>query len=497
MNFMPITYSTKLGGLSVYGDGIDGDVTISTNTTLIKDMYYNNLTINASCNLDPAGFRIFVKETLTFTDSTSTIKRLSNTSAYGTLAGAHNASISSYSTSAASPSEKILGGRSEFVLNDSSATQEYFYDITKFMSAMYLEANAPVFGGASGTKGAVGSDGTDGDDAAGESGSAGEDPTDGNTEGVPGGKGTPGLSGTKGTKGTGGAGGTGGLGGPIISVFAKNIVGNGSIIADGFSASAGSAGTPGNAGTTGSAGTPAPDKIIPGNVASYNPDSYPVSQSSYTNPTYYYYAAAYTNPTYYNYVAGQPSTKNPNTFVPSSFYVASPSGTNPPTYSVAQPSTKNPGGTYNKTFYSVSPGTFYPATYGGSGAYFIAGNSNPSYSPSYPVAQAGYTNSASYPVSQSSFSNPTYYYTVPGNAASYNPSVTRKGGAGGAGGVGTPGNSGLSGSNGYVGGGGIIFLMSTGTIPSGLTTSVKPGTTGQKGQAADGKVLVINHTITA
>lgn len=497
MNFMPITYSTKLGGLSVYGNGIDGDVIISTNTALTRDMYYNNLTINASCNLDPAGYRIFVKGTLTFTNNTSTIKRLSNVTGYGTLAGAHNTSISSYSTSAASPSEKVLGGRSEFVLNDSTATQEYFYDITKFMSAMYMEANVPVVGGASGTKGAVGTDGTDGSDVAGSAGSAGSDPTDGNTVGVPGGKGSAGASGLKGTKGTGGSGGQGGAGGPIISVFAKTIVGDGSIIADGFDASTGSSGTPGNAGTTGSAGTPAPDKTIPGNVASYNPDSYPVSQSSFTNPTYYYYAAAYNNPTYYNYVAGQPSTNNPTTYVPSSYYVASPAYTNPPVYSVGQASFKNPGKTYNPTFYMSSPGTFVGATYGGSGAYFIAGNANPGYSPSYPVAQAGYTNSASYPVSQSSFSNPTYYYTVPGNAASYNPNTIYKGGAGGAGGVGTPGNSGLSGNNGYVGGGGIIFLMSTSTIPSGLTTSVKPGTVGQKGQAADGKVLIINHTITA
>ena len=31
---------------SIYGSGNDGNVTISTNTTLTRDMHYNNLTIN-------------------------------------------------------------------------------------------------------------------------------------------------------------------------------------------------------------------------------------------------------------------------------------------------------------------------------------------------------------------------------------------------------------------------------------------------------------------
>ena len=31
---------------SIYGSGMDGNVTISANTTLTRDMHYNNLTIN-------------------------------------------------------------------------------------------------------------------------------------------------------------------------------------------------------------------------------------------------------------------------------------------------------------------------------------------------------------------------------------------------------------------------------------------------------------------
>ena len=35
---------------SIYGSGADGNVTISANTTLTRDMNYNNLTINDVCN---------------------------------------------------------------------------------------------------------------------------------------------------------------------------------------------------------------------------------------------------------------------------------------------------------------------------------------------------------------------------------------------------------------------------------------------------------------
>jgi hypothetical protein len=51
---------------TIFGDGSDGDVTISANTTLTSDMFYNNLTIQTGKTLNPNGFRIFVKDTLTF-----------------------------------------------------------------------------------------------------------------------------------------------------------------------------------------------------------------------------------------------------------------------------------------------------------------------------------------------------------------------------------------------------------------------------------------------
>jgi len=44
------------------GDGSDGDVTISSPTTLTKDMFYNNLVVNST--LTTNGYKIFVKDTL-------------------------------------------------------------------------------------------------------------------------------------------------------------------------------------------------------------------------------------------------------------------------------------------------------------------------------------------------------------------------------------------------------------------------------------------------
>ena len=59
---------SRLGNDSVYGPGVDGDIVVSntgTPTVLVRDMYYNNLTINSGCTLIANGFRIFVKGTLT------------------------------------------------------------------------------------------------------------------------------------------------------------------------------------------------------------------------------------------------------------------------------------------------------------------------------------------------------------------------------------------------------------------------------------------------
>jgi hypothetical protein len=54
--------------LQFFGDGSDGNVTISSGTTtLTRDMFYNNLTLNGTGSIKSSGFRIFVSGTLDIT----------------------------------------------------------------------------------------------------------------------------------------------------------------------------------------------------------------------------------------------------------------------------------------------------------------------------------------------------------------------------------------------------------------------------------------------
>ena len=49
----------------IFGNGVDGSQTISASTTLTRDMYYADLTVNPGVTLNTGGFRIFVSGTLT------------------------------------------------------------------------------------------------------------------------------------------------------------------------------------------------------------------------------------------------------------------------------------------------------------------------------------------------------------------------------------------------------------------------------------------------
>lgn len=71
-------------GLAIFGDGSDGDVTISSNTTLTRDMYYNNLTVDNGITLNTGCYAIFVKGTLT---NNGTISNNGNNGATAGVAG--------------------------------------------------------------------------------------------------------------------------------------------------------------------------------------------------------------------------------------------------------------------------------------------------------------------------------------------------------------------------------------------------------------------------
>lgn len=63
------TWAAPLVPFAIFGDGSDGDVTISTSTTLTRDMFYNNLTLAAGAALNTGNFRIFVRNTLTISSA--------------------------------------------------------------------------------------------------------------------------------------------------------------------------------------------------------------------------------------------------------------------------------------------------------------------------------------------------------------------------------------------------------------------------------------------
>lgn len=71
----------KKGNSGFYPKALDGDVTISSDTTLVRDMYYNNLVIDLGATLFVNGFRIFAQSII----CNGTIDRSGN-NAVGTAA---------------------------------------------------------------------------------------------------------------------------------------------------------------------------------------------------------------------------------------------------------------------------------------------------------------------------------------------------------------------------------------------------------------------------
>lgn len=70
------------GNTGFYPQAVDGDVTISSDTSIVRDMYYDNLTVNAGATLYTNGFRVFAATSITIN---GTIDR-SGANASGTAA---------------------------------------------------------------------------------------------------------------------------------------------------------------------------------------------------------------------------------------------------------------------------------------------------------------------------------------------------------------------------------------------------------------------------
>ena len=122
----------------IYGSGADGNVTISTNTTITRDMYYNNLTISDGVHLNTAGYKVYVRNSLSFSSAsanqaTTSIGLKNGSSAVGSLAsGSVNAATNSlggasasYTVTAPSPAQYFSLARNAvagYMLNASQTT---------------------------------------------------------------------------------------------------------------------------------------------------------------------------------------------------------------------------------------------------------------------------------------------------------------------------------------------------------------------------------------
>ena len=125
----------------IYGSGADGNVTVATNTTITRDMYYNNLTIADGVHLNTAGFRVFVRNSLAFStasgnQATTSIGLKNGSSAVGSLSSGGLTSVTN-----------ALGGASASYTATVPSPAEYFSLARNAVAGYMLSASqtTPLF----------------------------------------------------------------------------------------------------------------------------------------------------------------------------------------------------------------------------------------------------------------------------------------------------------------------------------------------------------------
>lgn len=253
-----------------YGDGSDGDVIISADTNLTRDMYYQNLTVDSTFTLNPSGYRIFVSETLT---NNGTIARNGNAGSVGTTDTAPTGGVGGVGGAALAAGTLpgsvagVTGGNggNGAVAGGSGVAG----DPGLIGTAGNAQTNTlATTNGVAGVAGGHGGD--DGSDAGGVGGAGGAGgastqlstterprdlvsartfrndagtqykPTAGSGASGGGGGGGAGAGGVAG--GGGGGGGSGSVGG-VMQIFAREVVNNGAITCTGGAGGAGGAGS--------------------------------------------------------------------------------------------------------------------------------------------------------------------------------------------------------------------------------------------------------------
>ena len=530
----PLNKIATRGGLAVYGPGSDGDVTVISNITLSRDMYYNNLTLLSNTQIDTNGYRIFVKNTLHLADTTSVIGRLSNKTTQGTIKGGALSGIKASDT---------LGGHGGLNPGENFFGETEFYNFSEAIAGYKLDAVTSTIKFLMGGSG--GSVGPNGDGSvnialvppapAGSPGSPGINgsrPGYSTTVGAPGGKGapgnagSPGNAGTNGSGGSGGVGGVGGSGGGVVIISARYITGYGIIRADGDGGLPGSSGspgqpaTPGNAGAPGNTGTTAPNHFEaaytyisqyaynfgnPGSNPSYNFTVYGANYSYPATPTtaynVYYSPAAY-DPGAAAYGGNRPFTAGTEKRT-------SRSGGNEIRGGTQNPFARNPAGRFGGNFNAqlrtnpvvISELRTNPATYGPVNPYYAG---YPAYFKPAFTAYGTYTQTnyplSTYPYSVNTFINgnsftnfefsPQQNTNVP--AQFWPGGLGGAGGIGGAGGTATPGLPGSPGIDGYAGGGGVVLIVTENNYSPNIEIRAAAGSGGSNG-ATSGTVIIIKN----
>lgn len=239
----------RIGNDSVYGTGADGNVTIASNISLSRDMYYNNLTVNSGSHLNTNGYKVFIKGTLTINGSIGVDSGVAVSDA--TLKGTSNI---------ASNTSASIGGNAAGVTYTASQAPSYLVSaIENVISGGYVNTSGvfnPISGGAGGENGVAG---TVTPATAGSGATAGGSGALNRNALAPGGPGTAGTNGAAGTTPPAAAAGSGARGGAVVLICAKTISGTGIIMARGSSATAGGASATGTGATNGAAGTAAPN----------------------------------------------------------------------------------------------------------------------------------------------------------------------------------------------------------------------------------------------
>jgi hypothetical protein len=145
----------------VYGSGSDSSVVISSNTTLSSDKFYYNLEIAANTNLITAGYRVFVKNTLTLHNG-SLIGFTTGSSANGSIAGggAANTAVTNSLGGNSATLTATVPTTSNGGTGDKTTQSGYWYQPTQSSKGYVLTATqtTPLFlrGGAGGSTGVGG-----------------------------------------------------------------------------------------------------------------------------------------------------------------------------------------------------------------------------------------------------------------------------------------------------------------------------------------------------